>query len=101
MITFLKKYKIIIFLMFLVFVLGFFKIYYNNQIKKEEIIKEKDTEMEEKETNEEYFLIKEKLGEEKWNQYNKLKTEEEFVVFFETLNEEQKEILTQEEIIEE
>jgi hypothetical protein len=101
MIDFLKKYKIIIFLMVLVFILGFLKIYYNNQTKKEEIIKEKDTEVEEKEINEEIFLVKEKLGEKKWNEYIKIETEEEFTVFWETLNEEQKEILTQEEIIEE
>lgn len=101
MIDFLKKYKIIIFLSVLVFILGFIKIYIKYQPKNEENVVEKIINEEENNINENQFLIKEKLGEEKWNEYKKIKTEEEFGVFWENLTEEQQIILTEEEPLEE
>ena len=97
MITFLKKYKIIIFLAGLVFILGFIKIYTVYQTKNEEIVNEKIINEDKNNINEGEFLIKEKLGEEKWNEYKGIKTEEEFGVFWDNLTEEQRSVLTEEE----
>jgi len=105
---FLKKYRLVVFLVVLIIILGFIKVYFkekpiNNNETFIKTITVTPTIIITSAINESEIEIIEdelditKLSEETLKKYNEIKTEEEFNVFYDQLPENEKEIFSTEE----